>query len=287
MHTPTATSLSKQRSYYDTIAHALHYLDAHFTEQPNLDTIAAQVHISPYHFQKLFTDWVGISPKKYLQFLSINYAKQLLQQHTLADTAYATGLSGTSRLHDLFIGIEGMTPGEYKHGGKNLNIQYQFADTPFGEILVAATHKGVCHLAFVTTRPAALQQLQQQFTQAQLVEQTNPLHQAALGLFYADWQQQQHIKLHLKGTAFQLKVWNALLKIPMGQLASYSNIAHYIQQPTASRAVGSAIGNNPVAFLIPCHRVIQASGNFVQYHWGTTRKKAIIGWEVAKTTQAA
>jgi AraC family transcriptional regulator of adaptative response/methylated-DNA-[protein]-cysteine methyltransferase len=230
----------------------------------------------------LFKDWAGVSPKKFLQYISLQHAKKLLHQHTVSDAAYETGLSGSSRLHDLFISIEGMTPGEYKNGGEQLHINYSFAETPFGNIIVASTAKGICHLAFAENEKEALQQLFLQFPKAQFRQVVDTIQQNALFIFTQDWKDLSKIKLHLKGTAFQIKVWEALLKIPMGDVSTYSGIANTINNPNASRAVGTAISDNPVAFLIPCHRVIRSSGDFGQYHWGSIRKTAMIGWEAAK-----
>lgn len=268
---------------YDRVAEAIAYITSHFKEQPSLDEVAEKVHVSPFHFQKLFTDWAGVSPKKFLQFISIANAKEILknQQATLSDAAYETGLSGTGRLHDLFIKIEGMTPGEYKNGGASLTINYSFAETPFGNIIVASTPKGICYMAFSDDAQQAFQNLQQQFPNAVFRQIADFAQQNALNIFKRDWREQGQVKLHLKGTDFQLKVWEMLLKIPMGQLSTYGNIAGRIQNPNAARAVGTAIGSNPVAFLIPCHRVIQSSGVLGGYMWGTTRKTAIIGWEAA------
>ncbi len=269
---------------YNRIAEAIDYIKQNFKEQPNLDVVAEKVHLSPFHFQRLFTDWAGVSPKKFLQYISVEHAKQLLQdkQATLFDAAFDTGLSGTSRLHDLFINIEGMTPAEYKNGGKNLFINYSFAESPFGNIMVASTNKGICHLAFFEEERQAFEILQTHFPNAIFKQKLDIIQQNALFIFTQDWQKLQQVKLHLKGTDFQLKVWEILLKIPMGQLATYGTIAGQINNPNASRAVGTAIGSNPVAFLIPCHRVIQSTGTFGGYMWGATRKTAIIGWEAAK-----
>jgi AraC family transcriptional regulator, regulatory protein of adaptative response / methylated-DNA-[protein]-cysteine methyltransferase len=270
---------------YDRIATAIGYMKTHFKEQPDLNEIAEKVHLSPFHFQRMFSEWAGVSPKKFLQYLSIGYAKSLLQDKgaTLFDTAFETGLSGTGRLHDLFIGIEGMTPGEYKNGGEDLFINYSFAESPFGEIIVAATPKGVCHLAFVEDEKAAFADLQARFPNATYRQTVDLIQQNALYIFSQDWSKLSDIRLHLKGTPFQIKVWEALLNIPMGGLSTYSAISGKIGSPAASRAVGSAVGSNPVAFLIPCHRVIRSSGETGEYHWGSTRKTAMIGWEAAKT----
>ncbi len=269
---------------FKRIAEAIDYLSTHFREQPALEQVAEKVHLSPFHFQRLFTEWAGVSPKKFLQFLTVDYAKTILQKAntTLAATAFESGLSGTGRLHDLFVSIEGMTPGEYKNGGESLSINYSFAESPFGDLLVASTAKGICHMAFADEPTHALKELQRSFPNAQYRQMVDRIQQDALHIFRHDWSQPEQVKLHLKGTTFQLKVWETLLKIPMGGLSSYSTIATSIQQPSAQRAVGTAIGQNPVAFLIPCHRVIQSTGSFGNYHWGSARKSAIIGWEAAK-----
>ena len=269
---------------FNRIAAAIDYIKENFKTQPNLDDVAEKIHLSPFHFQRLFTDWAGVSPKKFLQYISVEYAKSILKnkQATLFDAAFETGLSGTGRLHDLFIKVEGMTPGEFKNGGENLSINYSFAESPFGNILVASTAKGICHMAFADNEKEALNNLQNLFPNAQFKQLVDLIQQNALYIFTHDCSKLHQIKLHLKGTDFQLKVWETLLKIPMGQLATYGNIAQHIQRPNASRAVGTAIGDNPVAFLIPCHRVIQSSGTFGQYHWGSTRKTAMIGWEAAR-----
>jgi len=272
---------------YDRIAEAIDYIKQNFKDQPNLDEVAEKVNMSPFHFQRLFTEWAGTSPKKFLQFISIEHAKKILTENkaTLFETAYETGLSGTSRLHDLFVNIEGMSPAEYKNGGKNLVINYSFAETPFGNIIVASTQKGICNMAFYEDEFQSLEDLKSRFPNASFSQKLDLLQQNALFVFQNDWSKLSEIKLHLKGTDFQLKVWETLLKIPMGKLSTYGEIAKQIKNPNASRAVGTAIGSNPVAFLIPCHRVIQSAGTFGGYMWGNTRKTAIIGWEGVKSNQ--
>ncbi|MCW3086244.1 MAG: methylated-DNA--protein-cysteine methyltransferase [Bacteroidetes bacterium] len=270
---------------YKRIAEAIDYITKNFKSQPALDEVAEKIHLSPFHFQRLFTDWAGVSPKKFLQYISVEHAKQLLKEQavTLADAAFETGLSGTGRLHDLFINIEGMTPGEYKNGGETLVINYSYAESPFGNMIVASTPKGICYMAFTTDEEKAIAELMHHFPNARYRQMTDLIQQNALSVFTHDWSRINQIKLHLKGTDFQLKVWETLLKIPMGQLSTYGTVAGKMNNPNASRAVGTAIGSNPVAFLIPCHRVIQSTGMFGGYMWGTTRKTAIIGWEAAKT----
>jgi AraC family transcriptional regulator of adaptative response/methylated-DNA-[protein]-cysteine methyltransferase len=218
---------------YQRIANAITYLKDNFKAQPNLDEVAEKVNISPYHFQRMFTDWAGISPKKFLQYLSIDHAKQMLKenQSTLADAAFETGLSGTGRLHDLFMNIEGMTPAEYKYGGHALDINYSFAETPFGKILIASTSKGICYMAFADEQELALGLLFEQFPNAKYNQVVDAIQQNALYIFTQDWSKLSQVKLHLKGTPFQLKVWEALLRIPMGGLADYGSIAQSIQAP--------------------------------------------------------
>lgn len=275
---------TQEETNFGRIASAIHYINTNFRTQPGLDEIAAQVNLSPFHFQRLFTEWAGVSPKKFLQYLTLAHAKKMLKdsQATLFETAFETGLSGTGRLHDLFINMEGMTPGEYKNGGEQLRINYSFSDTFFGKVLVASTLKGVCFIAFTADEDAELAVLKAKFPQAQYQQQTDAFQRDVLQIFLQNWVQPNQVKLHLKGTDFQLKVWETLLKIPLGRLSTYGSIAKSIGLPSASRAVGTAIGANPVAFLIPCHRVIQSTGVFGQYRWGSIRKQAMIGWEAAQ-----
>lgn len=275
--------ITQDQTNYNRIAEAIGYIKDNFKLQPRLEDVAEKVSLSPFHFQRLFTEWAGVSPKKFLQYLTVEYAKKQLKDNnaSIFDAAIETGLSGTGRLHDLFIKIEGMTPGEYKNGGENLSINYSFAESPFGNMLVASTSKGICHMAFADDEKDALQTLQAKFPNATYKQVVDMMQQNVLYVFTHDWTKLAQVKLHLKGTDFQLKVWETLLKIPIGHLTTYGIIARQVQVPNASRAVGSAIGENPVAFLIPCHRVIQSTGLFCGYHWGSIRKSAMIGWEAA------
>ncbi len=269
---------------YKRIEKAIAYITDNFGKQPSLEEIAQQVHLSPFHFQRLFAEWAGTTPKRFLQYISVSHAKELLRKDkaTLWQASEATGLSSTSRLHDMFVQLEGMTPAEYKHGGKHLQIDYHINTTRFGEILIANTSKGICHLSFIThDRESQLQHLIAQFPNATFAAQHNEIQAKALRIFQHDWTDMPRVKLHLKGTEFQLKVWQCLLEIPTGSLCSYGQIAHAIGTPLAHRAVGTSIGRNPIAFLIPCHRVIQTAGGIGGYRWGINRKKAIIGWEAA------
>ncbi|RGK25811.1 methylated-DNA--[protein]-cysteine S-methyltransferase [Bacteroides intestinalis] len=275
----------QQELNYERIAAAIRFIKENRQEQPRLEMIAGHVNMSPAHFQRMFQEWVGISPKGFLQYLNVEYAKRILKQThaSLFDTACEVGLSGTGRLHDLFVNIEGMTPGEYKNGGQALRINYSFAETPFGRVMVASTDKGICHLAFVDEgEEEALGSLKQLFPNAAYTQCLDRKQEDALSVFNRDWSKPDEIKLHLKGTSFQLKVWETLLKIPAGGLTTYADLATKSGHEGACRAVGTAIGRNPVAFLIPCHRVIKATGDIGNYHWGEVRKEAIIGWEAAK-----
>ena len=272
---------------YNRIAKAIEFIQQNHKDQPTLDQIAEKINLSPFHFQRLFKEWAGVSPKKFLQYISVQHAKKILSgsQATLFDTAEETGLSGTGRLHDLFVNIEGMTPGEYKNKGENLTIKYSFGESPFGKILVASTSKGICYMGFSDDPKVSFSELKNRYTKAQFIEQIDAFQENVLKIYSEDWTNIDKIKLHLKGTYFQLKVWEALLNIPTGKLSTYGELASKINKPKAARAVGTAIGNNPVAFLIPCHRVIQTTGALGGYMWGTTRKTAIIGWEAAKIKQ--
>lgn len=272
---------------FNRIKKAIEYISENYKYQPSLDKISEHIHLSPFHFQRLFKEWAGVSPKRFLQYISIQHAKQILRetQATLFDTAFEVGLSGTSRLHDLFINIEGMTPAEYKNEGSYLTINYSFALSPFGEIIVASTPKGICHMSFAEDHKEAIKNLTSIFPKANYQNSADEIQKNAIRIFNLDWESLDKIKLHIKGSDFQLKVWQALLNIPMGQLSSYQNIANLISNPKASRAVGNAVGKNPVAYLIPCHRIIQSTGALGDYHWGHIRKTSMIGWEAAKVYQ--
>jgi AraC family transcriptional regulator of adaptative response/methylated-DNA-[protein]-cysteine methyltransferase len=276
---------TQQELDYERIAEAIAFLKDNFKAHPKLDEAAEHVHLSPFHFQRMFQDWAGVTPKQFLQYLSVEHAKRLLMttNATLFDAAYETGLSGTGRLYDLFVKVEGMTPGEYKNGGAALVINYTFADTPFGPVIVASTGKGICHMAFVDDgERRALENLKLIFPNAIYNQLADRNQQNALFVFNQDWSKLDEIKLHLKGTDFQIKVWETLLSVPAGGLTTYADLAMKSGYTGASRAVGTAVGKNPVAFLIPCHRVIKSTGEIGQYHWGAARKNVIIGWEAAR-----
>lgn len=269
---------------FNRIRRAIEYVDENFREQLSLNDVAAHVNLSPFLFQRMFTEWSGVSFRQFVQYTSVEYAKRILRESktTPLDAACTVGLPGVGRLHDPFVKIEGMTPDEYKNGGESLTVNYSFADGPFGTILIASTPKGVCYIAFVDNETDALHIPKSKFPNAVYVNVTDRIQQDALLMFTKDWSALNKIKLHIKGTAFQMKVWEALLKIPMGNLVTYGDIARYIENPDANRAVGTAVGQNPIAFLIPCHRVIRSIGDFGGYMWGPSRKKAMIGWESAQ-----
>ena len=269
---------------YERVEKAIAFIRANALQQPSLAEIADAVHVSPHHFQRIFVEWAGVSPKKFLQYLSLNHAKQLIINDgvTLFDAAHEVGLSASSRLHDLFVNIEGMTPGEYKNGGALLTINYSKKTTCFGYVVIASTAKGVCFMGFDTPNLSAFTDLRNRFPNATFVDQFDDFQDKALGIFKNNWTDLSAIKLHLKGTEFQLKVWRALLNIPSASLSTYGQLANDLGNAKASRAVGTAIGSNPIAYLIPCHRVIQSSGHLGGYMWDVNRKSALIAWESAQ-----
>lgn len=267
---------------YARIERALRFLEANHLRRPSLDQVARHVHLSPFHFERLFQRWAGTSPKRFLQYLTKEHAKTLLRDSkSLLDVACESGLSGAGRLHDLFVSCEAVTPGEYKLRGQDVTIRYGFHPTPFGDCLIARTERGICALRFVDapSKRAALRELQDEWKNADLVEDGDETQPICRQIF-EDARAPFH--LHLRGTNFQLKVWQALLTIPSGSLTNYGDLAAKIGTPRASRAVGSAVGRNPIAYLIPCHRVIRSLGVIGDYRWGHERKQAIIGWETAR-----
>ena len=271
---------------YQLVERALAYLENHYQDQPSLEQIAAQVGLSEYYFQRVFTRWVGISPKRFLQFLTKEHARQLLDRSSsILDATYRSGLSSPGRLHDLFVTMEAVTPGEYKLHGSGVTISYGFHPSPFGECLLALTGRGICGLAFVThgDRQEPLNELRRRWSLADLQEDADETLPWVDKIFpMAEEATQEPLRLYLNGTNFQIKVWEALLRIPAGNLVTYQEIATYLGDSNAARAVGHAIGLNPIAFVIPCHRVIRKMGVFGGYHYGATRKKAILGWEMAR-----
>jgi AraC family transcriptional regulator of adaptative response/methylated-DNA-[protein]-cysteine methyltransferase len=269
---------------YSLVEQAIRYLEQNFRQQPDLQAVADYVGLSEYHFQRLFTRWVGISPKKFVQFMTLNYAKELLaESHSLLETTYEAGLSSPGRLHDLFITYEAVTPGEYKSRGDGLDIAYGFHVTPFGDCLLAVTERGICGLSFADSgrQGAALGAFAANWPLADLARDEGRTRPFIEKIFALDTINQAPLPLFLKGTNFQIQVWQALLRIGPGTAVTYSDVARLAGNPKAVRAVGTAVGHNPIAYLIPCHRVIRQTGGFGQYQWGSARKKAILGWEAA------
>ena len=266
--------------HFDIIAKAIRFIKTHHVEQPSLDEIAAHIHLSKYHFQRVFRKWVGISSKDYLQYLTIEKAKESLRKgQTTLQTSFNVGLSGNSRLHDLFVKIEACTPGAFKKRGEDLILYFGEIETPFGKAIIAETEIGICSISF---DDLSLEKLKSEYTQAQFIHglsKNGELVQA----YFKTWQvPTTSINLDLIGTPFQIHVWKALLQIPPAKLLAYQNIATMINKPQAVRAVGTAIGKNPIAYLIPCHRVIKSDGTMGNYRWRPERKIAINSYESIK-----
>jgi AraC family transcriptional regulator of adaptative response/methylated-DNA-[protein]-cysteine methyltransferase len=271
---------------YQRIEKAIQFLAENFHSQPSLKEIAGNIYVSEFHFQRLFTRWVGISPKRFLQFLTKEYAKALLERSiNLLDVTYESGLTSPGRLHDLFVTCEAVTPGEYKTKGAGLEIAYGYHATPFGECMLAKTGRGICGLSFVQSggRRPVFADLKNRWTNAKLVEDPQLTRPFVKQIFNPS-EEKNSVPLHLilNGTNFQIKVWEALIKIPMGAVVSYENVAAHIGMPKASRAVGNAVGSNPVSFIIPCHRVIRKTAEFGNYGGGVARKMAMLGWEAVQ-----
>lgn len=271
---------------FDRIEKAIKFIIKNFNQQPKLEEIAEHVNMSQYHFQRVFKEWAGVSPKKFLEYLTIQHAKKKLLEDQYSNTKLSqiTGLSSPSRVHDLFINVEGMSPGKYKSKGKGLKIYALNYNTIFGQILIGATSKGICHAGFLEKDEVQLDELKNKFPNAEIELKEHEHHRPLLN-FLNQKDDNGEIKLHLSGTPFQLKVWQALMTIPEGNLVSYSQVAQKINKENATRAVASAIAKNPIAVLIPCHRVIQSTGIFGEYHWGKARKTALIGFEASKTNE--
>jgi AraC family transcriptional regulator of adaptative response/methylated-DNA-[protein]-cysteine methyltransferase len=270
---------------YRRIEAVIRFLESRAGEQPSLLEAARAVGLSEFHLQRLFRRWAGVSPKRFLQYLTVQHAKRALRDGlSVLAAAYEAGLSGPGRLHDLFVAVEAVTPGEYKALGDGLEVRYGVASSPFGQCLVGVTARGVCGLEFVTSadRSAAVERLHRAWPGARLTEDAGAARTTADRVFGPGGGRREPITLFLKGTNFQLKVWQALLRIPAGAATSYGALAEAIDQPEAARAVGGAVGRNPVAYLIPCHRVLRESGKFGDYRWGAERKQAMLGWEAAR-----
>jgi len=272
-------------SDYDRIAEAIAFITSQVSRQPTLNEIAAHLHLSPFHFQRLFCRWAGVTPKRFLQALTVERAKQLLNEaKPLLEVSDALGLSSGSRLYDHFVQLEAVTPGEFKLGGAGIRIEYAVHDTPFGKAFIAATGRGICKLAFLDYSEVEehLADLTKQWPQAALREKRQRLRTIITAMFGGKKKPDRPLSLHVSGTNYQVSLWKALLQIPSGAVTTYSRVAKAIGRPNSARAVGLAVGANPVAFLIPCHRVIQQSGKVGGYHWGENRKHAIHAWETAR-----
>jgi AraC family transcriptional regulator of adaptative response/methylated-DNA-[protein]-cysteine methyltransferase len=270
---------------YRRIEQAIKFLEQNFRHQPDLKEIANHIGLSEFHFQRLFTRWAGITPKQFVKFLTKEYAKNLLKKtYNVLDASYEAGLSGPGRLHDLFVTCEAVTPGEYKQMGEGLTIRYGFHPTPFGKCFIAVTERGICFLAFIKddNDRDLPNSFKRDWQKAILREEPDYTRSYRDQIFNRLDSNSRPIRLVLKGTNFQIKVWEALLKIPFGTVATYTKIAEQIKKPGASRAVANAIGNNPVALVVPCHRVLRKSGELGGYRYGLARKKAILGWEAAQ-----
>ncbi|MGD2182852.1 methylated-DNA--[protein]-cysteine S-methyltransferase [Lusitaniella coriacea] len=270
---------------YKRIARAIAFIRQHHRSQPDLITVARHIGLSEYHFQRLFTQWAGISPKRFLQYLTLEYAKSKINRtKSLLDLTLEVGLSSPGRLHDLFVNLEAMSPGEYKVGGIGLKIHYGVHETPFGQALIATTTRGVCNLNFldVASQKTPEQILQNSWFNAEIIHDRKATQILRDRIFdSATFKEQKPLTLLVKGTNFQIQVWRALLKIPFGGLTTYQTVAEMINRPTATRAIGNAVGKNPIGYLIPCHRVIRGSGEIGGYRWGIERKMALLGWEAS------
>jgi AraC family transcriptional regulator, regulatory protein of adaptative response / methylated-DNA-[protein]-cysteine methyltransferase len=276
---------------YEMVRHSLAFLTENWREQPSLEALAEKSGVSPHHLQRLFTRWAGLSPKAFLQAITIDHARELLRDSaSILDTAYEVGLSGPGRLHDLFVTHEGMSPGLYKAKGKGLSIRHGFHDCPFGRALVMVTGMGLCGLAFANQgeERSALADMMSRWPEAEYVADTEATAPYAARIFETgNWTPDQPLRIVFIGSDFEIRVWETLLRIPLGKASTYSAIAAHVGKPSAARAVGTAVGKNPISFVVPCHRVLGKSGGLCGYHWGLTRKRAILGWEAGVTARAA
>ena len=275
--------MEKQTHDYDLVKHTLAFISENWRDQPSLDTLADQAGLSPTHLQRLFTRWAGLSPKAFLQAVTLDHARGLLRDSaSILDASYELGLSGPGRLHDLFVTHEGMSPGIYKAHGRGLIIQYGFHDCLFGRALILITSEGLAGLAFADhgKEKSALADMTSRWPEATYVENQQATAAYAKRIFESErWKPDQPLKIVFIGSDFEIRVWETILRIPFGKASTYSDIASRIGKPKAARAVGSAVGKNPISFVVPCHRVLEKSGGLGGYHWGLTRKRAILGWE--------
>jgi AraC family transcriptional regulator of adaptative response/methylated-DNA-[protein]-cysteine methyltransferase len=276
---------------YDVVRRAIGHIRGHWREQPEIEAIAEAASVTPTELHHLFRRWAGLTPKAFLQALTLDGARQLLRDSaSVLDATYEVGLSGPGRLHDLFVTHEAMSPGEWKTGGEGLTIRFGFHPSPFGSALVMATERGLAGLAFADPgeEPAALADMKARWPRAAYVEDSARTAAVAKRIFdQSQWQADKPLRVVLIGTDWEVRVWEALMQIPMGRLVTYSDIAGKVRSPAAARAVGAAVGKNPVSFVVPCHRVVGKSGELTGYHWGITRKRAMLGWEAGQVGAAA
>ena len=288
---PDLTQLATAAADYDVVRRAIGHIRDHWREQPEIDVIAEAAGVTPTELHHLFRRWAGLTPKAFLQALTLDGARQLLRDSaSVLDATYEVGLSGPGRLHDLFVTHEAMSPGEWKAGGQGTTIRFGFHPSPFGRALVMATERGLAGLAFADAgeEASALADMKRRWPRANFVADDARTAPIAMRIFDpSQWQQDRPLRVVLIGTDWEVRVWEALLKIPMGSVATYSGIAGKVCTPAAARAVGAAIGKNPVAFVVPCHRVIGKAGALTGYHWGITRKHAMLGWEAGQVGAAA
>ena len=284
-------AMNNSQSDYSHVRKALAFISENWRDQPSLEAIAAEVRLSPSHLQRVFTRWAGLSPKEFLQAVTLDHARAMLRSEaSVLDTAYEVGLSGPSRLHDLFVTHEGMTPGAFKLRGRGLTIEYGFHPCPFGSALVMAAGDALVGLAFADEggEVASLADMKSRWPEAAYVENSAKTAGMAARIFNPDnWRSETPLKVVFIGTDFEIRVWETLLRIPLGRASTYSDIAIHLGKPKAARAVGAAVGRNPVSFVVPCHRVLGKSGGLCGYHWGLTRKRAILGWEAGLAARSS
>ena len=287
----TSTPLSQAAADYEIVRKAIGHIRGHWREQPEIEAIAEAASVTPTELHHLFRRWAGLTPKAFLQALTLDGARQLLRDSaSVLDASYEVGLSGPGRLHDLFVTHEAMSPGEWKSGGEGLTMYFGFHPSPFGKALIVATDRGLAGLAFADPgkERATLADMRRRWPKANCVEdnaRTGPIAQRVFNS--RQWRQEQPLRVVLIGTDWEVRVWEALLQIPMGRLTTYSGLAGKVSKPAAARAVGAAVGKNPIAFVVPCHRVIGKAGALTGYHWGITRKRAMLGWEAGQVAAAA
>jgi AraC family transcriptional regulator of adaptative response/methylated-DNA-[protein]-cysteine methyltransferase len=286
-----STSLSDAAADYEVVRRAIGHIRDHWRDQPEIEAIGEAAGVTPTELHHLFRRWAGLTPKAFLQALTLDGARQLLRDSaSVLDASYEVGLSGPGRLHDLFVTHEAMSPGEWKSGGEGLTVHFGFHPSPFGKALIMATDRGLAGLAFADAgeEQATLADMKRRWPKADYVENTARTAPIAQRVFDSrQWRQEQPLRVVLIGTDWEVRVWEALLRVPMGRLTTYSGLAGKVSTPAAARAVGAAVGRNPIAFVVPCHRVIGKAGELTGYHWGLTRKRAMLGWEAGQVTLAA